>query len=75
MRHAFNAGLLLLVSATPVAAQSMDGMMDDLRRMEPAQNLGTVLGSEDFCSLAYVKGRCATSDNPQPLPASLQVSV
>lgn len=50
MRHAFNAGLLLLVSATPVAAQSMDGMMDDLRRMEPVQNLGTVPGSEDLCT-------------------------
>lgn len=43
----------LLLGTAPALAQSLDGMMGDLRRMELAQNLGTVIASEEFCALAY----------------------
>jgi len=49
----FNSAAALLFSASALSAQSLGGMMEDMQRMELAQNLGTVIASEDFCGLTF----------------------
>lgn len=53
MKPFVKSAFALFLGASALSAQSFDGLMDDMQRMELAQNLGTVIASEEFCDLAY----------------------